>query len=226
MKFTLGTKEEMTQVFTEDGQVIPVTAISTGPLTVTQVRTPEKDGYTAVQVGFGQKRDGKVNKAMQGHFKDSGRVNYRYTIEFRLPAALATQAGLPDNADAPYTVGDVLEISELFAEGDVIEVSGITKGKGFQGVVKRHGFAGLSRTHGTKHHERSPGSIGAQGPQRVLKGTKMGGRMGSNRVTVKNLKVVQIDTENNKLLVSGAVPGKRGTLLEIRSTKKQAQSTK
>lgn len=214
MKFTLGTKEEMTQIFTEDGRAVPVTAVSTGPLTVTQVRTTEKDGYKAVQVGFGEKKERNVNKPMQGHFKDSGRVNYRYTVEFRLPAG---KAGLPDNAEVSYNIGDVLNAGDVFAEGDMIEVSGITKAKGFQGVVKRHGFGGLPRTHGTKHHERSPGSIGATGPQRVFKGTKMAGRMGGDRVTVKNLKVEKIDAENNQLLVSGAVPGKRGTLLEIKS---------
>lgn len=201
MKCLLGTKEEMSQIFTEEGAVQPVTVLQVGPATVTQVKTKEKDGYEAVQVGFGERKEKAINKAEKGHMKDLG--NFRILKEFRVEGS-------------GKSVGDTIDIS-AFEVGDTVTVSGISKAKGFQGVVKRHGFAGLPRTHGTKHHERSPGSIGATGPQRVFKGTKMAGRMGGDRITVKNLKIVGIDREHNRLLVSGAVPGRRGTVLEIRS---------
>ncbi|MEK7555970.1 MAG: 50S ribosomal protein L3 [Patescibacteria group bacterium] len=199
MKFILGTKEEMSQIFTEDGTAIPVTLLSAGPVVVTQVKTGEKDGYEAVQVGYGAKNPRNINKAEKGHFKGLG--NFRYVKEFR-------------TAPGEMKVGDSFDVSS-FEPGDVVEVSGVSKGKGFQGVVKRHGFHGGPRTHGQKHSEREPGSIGATGPQRVFKGTRMGGRMGADRVTVKRLKVVAIDKENNVMAVSGAIPGRRGTVIEI-----------
>jgi len=201
MKFILGTKEEMTQIFTEDGKVVPVTVVNAGPVKVTQVKTTDgNDGYSAVQVGFGSKKEKNINKAERGHMgKDD---NFSDMVEFRVGAT-------------DLNKGDEIT-ADIFEEGDEVEVSGISKGKGFQGVVKRHGFHGGPRSHGQKHSEREPGSIGATGPQRVFKGTRMGGRMGSDRVTVKGLKVVGVDKENNKLLISGAVPGKRGTLLEIK----------
>ncbi|MEK7152236.1 MAG: 50S ribosomal protein L3 [Patescibacteria group bacterium] len=199
MKFILGTKEEMSQIFTEDGTAIPVTLLSAGPVVVTQVKTGEKDGYEAVQVGYGAKNPRNINKAEKGHFKGLG--NFRYVKEFR-------------TALGGIKVGDSFDVSS-FEPGDVVEVSGVSKGKGFQGVVKRHGFHGGPRTHGQKHSEREPGSIGATGPQRVFKGTRMGGRMGADRVTVKRLKVVAIDKENNVMAVSGAIPGRRGTVIEI-----------
>ena len=190
----------MMQVWNEDGKCFPATLLVAGPITVTQLKNDEKDGYSAVQVGFGEKKAKKINKALKGHLKDLG--NFRYINEFRTD-------------DKEFKVGDTLDVS-LFEEGDTVQVSGVSKGKGFQGVVKRHGFHGGPRSHGQKHSEREPGSIGATGPQRVFKGVRMAGRMGSDRVTVKNLKVLQVDKENNTLLISGAVPGKRGTLLEIR----------
>lgn len=199
MKFILGTKEEMSQIFTEDGIAVPVTLLSAGPVVVTQVKTDEKDGYEAVQVGYGVKNPRNINKAQKGHFKGLG--NFRYVKEFR-------------TAPGEMKVGDSFDVSS-FEPGDVVEVSGVSKGKGFQGVVKRHGFHGGPRTHGQKHSEREPGSIGATGPQRVFKGTRMGGRMGADRVTVKRLKVVAIDKENNVMAVSGAIPGRRGTVIEI-----------
>lgn len=199
MKFILGTKEEMSQIFTEEGIAIPVTLLSAGPVVVTQVKTDEKDGYEAVQVGYGVKNPRNINKAQKGHFKGLG--NFRYVKEFR-------------TAPGEMKVGDSFDVSS-FEPGDVVEVSGVSKGKGFQGVVKRHGFHGGPRTHGQKHSEREPGSIGATGPQRVFKGTRMGGRMGADRVTVKRLKVVAIDKENNVMAVSGAIPGRRGTVIEI-----------
>ncbi|MCR4330635.1 MAG: 50S ribosomal protein L3 [Patescibacteria group bacterium] len=199
MKFILGTKEEMSQIFTEDGNALPVTLLSAGPVVVTQIKTDEKDGYEAVQVGYGIKNPRNINKAQKGHFKGLG--NFRYVKEFR-------------TAPGEMKVGDSFDVSS-FEPGDVVEVSGVSKGKGFQGVVKRHGFHGGPRTHGQKHSEREPGSIGATGPQRVFKGTRMGGRMGADRVTVKRLKVVAIDKENNVMAVSGAIPGRRGTVIEI-----------
>jgi len=201
MKFILGTKEEMTQIFTEDGNAVPVTLLKAGPVVVTQVKSNEKDGYQSVQVGFGAKNPRNMNKALKGHVKDLG--NFRHLKEFRI-------------TPGEMKVGDVFDVS-VFEPGDTVHVSGVSKGKGFQGVVKRHGFHGGSRTHGQKHSEREPGSIGATGPQRVFKGTRMGGRMGGDRVTVKSLRIVAVDTDSNTIAVSGAIPGRRGTLLEIKS---------
>ncbi|MFC1730850.1 50S ribosomal protein L3 [candidate division KSB1 bacterium] len=206
MKFILGTKQYMTQVFDENGTAHPATVLSAGPVTVTQAKNDEKDGYQAVQVGYGERNEKNINQAQKGHFKDLGL--FRYLKEFRLPAG---QAG----TEGEYNRGDIIDVTK-FEIGDIVEVSGVSKGKGFQGVVKRHGFAGGPRTHGNKHHERTPGSIGAQGPQRVLKGVRMAGRMGADRVTVKSLKVLQVDKENNQLVLRGAVPGYRGTLVEIK----------
>ncbi len=193
----------MVQVWNEEGKCFPATVLSAGPVVVTQIKNSEKDGYVSVQVGFGEKNVRNINKALKGHFKDLG--NFRYVKEFRMDEEEAGK----------LKVGDIIEISS-FEEGDIVQISGVSKGKGFQGVVKRHGFHGGPRSHGQKHSEREPGSIGATGPQRVFKGVRMAGRMGSDRVTVKNLKVIGIDKENNKILISGAIPGKRGTLIEIR----------
>ncbi|MFH1402558.1 MAG: 50S ribosomal protein L3 [Patescibacteria group bacterium] len=209
-KIILGTKENMTQVFGADGIVYPVTVIKTGPVVVTQVKNKEKDGYTAVQVGFGEKKAKNINKALQGHLKDLG--NFRFLKEFRLKTGSKKMVGQDGNE---FKVGDKIDVS-VFAEGDKVNITSTSKGKGFQGVVKRHGFHGGSRTHGQKHSEREPGSIGATGPQRVFKGVRMAGRMGSDRTMVKNLKVVQVDKENNQLLVKGAIAGRRGSLVEIR----------
>jgi large subunit ribosomal protein L3 len=198
MKFLLGTKLEMTQIFDATGKVIPVTLVEAGPVVVTQIKTKEKDGYEAVQVGFGKKK--KLSKPLKGHMKDLG--NFRWLREYRIA---------PDEAK----VGDKIGVS-LFEEGDEVVVSGTSKGKGFQGVVKRHGFHGMDKTHGTKKKHRSPGSIGSRFPQHVRKGKRMAGRMGSDRVTRRNVKIVKIDKENNLIAVKGAVPGARGTLVEIR----------
>lgn len=189
----------MTQVFDDQGIAYPATVVSAGPVTVTQAKDIEKDGYQGVQVGYGDRNEKNINKAQRGQFKDLGL--FRYVREFR--------------TDEAFSRGDVIDVS-TFEVGDVVEVSGISKGKGFQGVVKRHGFSGGPKTHGNKHHERTPGSIGATGPQRVFKGVRMAGRMGTDRVTVKNLKVLQIDTENNQIVLKGAIPGHRGTLVEIK----------
>lgn len=189
----------MTQVFDKEGKVHPVTLINTGPVVVTQLKTKEKDGYSAIQVGFGQKR--KVNKAEAGHMKGE---KFCFLREFRL-----------EDDPEGINVGDKIDLSS-FEAGDKVNISGISKGKGFQGVVKRHNFAGGPKSHGQKHSERKPGSIGAGGVQRVFKGLRMAGRMGGDRVTVKNLEVVLVDGDKNQILVRGALPGRRGTLLEIK----------
>lgn len=204
MKYILGVKDGMTQIFTEKGKAIAGTIISAGPLVITQVKSSDRDSYEAVQVGSGTRKEKNVSKAVKGHTKNAGLSEgkaFRFIREFR------TEGG-------DLKVGDKLDVS-AFVEGDKVAVTGITKAKGFQGVVKRHGFKGGRRSHGQKHSEREPGSIGATAMQRVLKDTRMGGRMGGERVTVKNLRIVKIDAENNKLFISGAIPGRRGTLVEI-----------
>lgn len=204
MKFILGTKEYMTQIFDEDGIVHPVTVVKAGPVTVVGARTMEVDGYDATVLGFGEKKEKRASKAEMGRFGDAG--IFAHVHELR---------ELSDD----LKIGDVIN-PDTFEAGDSVHVSGISKGKGFQGVVKRHGFAGGRRTHGQKHSEREPGSIGAGGIQRVLKGLKMAGRMGGDRVTVKNLSVARVDKENNLLFVRGAIPGRRGTLIEVRGVEK------
>ena len=199
MKFILGKKIGMSQVFSEDRKVTPVTLIEAGPCVVTQVKTEEKDGYQAVQVGFGERK--KINRPLMGHLKDLGK--FRYLREIR-------------DVKEDMKIGDKIDAG-VFKEGDKIKVIGISKGKGFQGVMKRHGFHGSPATHGHKHDHRAPGSIGSAFPEHVLKGKKMAGRMGGDQVTVKGLKVVKVDEENNLLAVKGAVPGKRGTLLKVES---------
>jgi len=197
MKFILGLKLGMSEIFDEKGNQIPITLIEAGPCIVTQVKTKEKDVYTAIQIGFKKLKEKKIKKSQK-------QKPFKYLREFR------------GNIDiSKYKVGDNVDVS-IFKEGNKVSVSGISKGKGFAGVVKRWGFHGRPRTRGTKHEERGPGSIGAATPSRVIKGIKMAGRMGGERVTVKNLKIVKIDKENNLLAVKGAVPGRRGTLMEIR----------
>lgn len=198
-KFLVGTKVGMTQVFDEAGVVHPVTLVAVPPVTVTQVKRPEVDGYTAVQIGYGTQKEHRVHQAQ----KPKGL--FRGYKEFRISDASA------------FEVGKTVDASQ-FVAGDVVQVSGITKAKGFQGVVKRHGFAGGPRTHGQKHSEREPGSIGG-GPGRaggrVVKGLRMAGRMGGDRITVPHLTIVKVDAEKGELYVSGALPGRKGTLIEI-----------
>lgn len=197
MKFILGKKLEMSQAFGPDGNVIPVTLIQAGPCLVTQVKSMESDGYMAVQVGFGETKN--LTKSLQGHLKDLPKLQHLY--EFRLESEPSVKRG------------DKIEAS-AFQPGDMVQVSGTSKGKGFQGVVKRHHFHGHPSSHGHKDQERMPGSIGAGGVQHVLKGRRMAGRMGNERVTVKNLQVIEV-RENGILAVKGAVPGARNTILEI-----------
>ena len=204
MKFILGLKFGMSQIFDEKGNRIPVTLIEVGPCEVTQIKTEEKDGYQAIQVGF--KKIEKPKKIK----KPQVQKPYRYLREFRI--VKEDESSFP-----PFAVAQVIDAS-IFKAGDIVKVSGFSKGKGFAGAVKRWGFKGrLSVTHGTKHELRTLGSVGSSIPERVTKGKKMAGRMGYARVTVKNLKVVKVDKENNILAVKGAVPGRKGTLLEIRS---------
>lgn len=202
MKFILGRKLNMSQIYDKDGKAIPVTLLSTPPNTVTQVRTKEIDGYEAIQVGEGSRNIKNINKAQKGQFKDLG--NFSSLTEFRDI----------DDKKIDLKVGDKIELLQ-FKVGDSITISAISKGKGFQGVVKRHGFAGGPRTHGQKHSEREAGSIGGGLRTRVPVGMRMAGRMGSDRITVKGLKVAHIDTDEEILYITGAVPGKRGTLIEI-----------
>ena len=201
MKFILGTKENMTEYFSEDGVVIPVTAVLAGPVTVTRVFEKSKDGYNSVQVGFGVQKKQRINKPTTGQMKGG---SYKTLKEFRLKPI--------DSSEAKE--GDVIDVS-IFNVGDKLQVSGTSKGKGFQGVVKRHGFGGGPRSHGQKHSEREPGSIGGGLRTHVPKGMRMAGRMGSDRITYKNLKVVFVDKENNLMLIKGQVPGRKGSLVEI-----------
>jgi len=191
----------MTEYFSEEGEVFPVTIVSAGPVTVTRVFEKAKDGYDSVQVGYGTQKKSRISKAKLGQMKGQEFADLK---EFRLKPA--------DKVEVKE--GDVIDAS-TFVAGDKIQVSSISKGKGFQGVVKRHGFAGGPRTHGQKHSEREPGSIGGGLRTHVPKGMRMAGRMGSDRITQKNLKVVFVDQENNLILIKGAITGKRGTLVEI-----------
>lgn len=189
----------MTQVFDEQGRAFAGTVLTVSPVTVTQVKTQERDGYTAVQVATGESKTSRVSKSVRGHLKGK---TLKHLKEFR-----------PEDTSA-YTVGDEVALS-TFAAGDKVEVSSVSKGKGFQGVVKRYGFAGGRRSHGQSHSEREPGSIGGGLRTHVPKGMRMAGRMGGERVTVKNLKVLAVMPEEGKLIISGAIPGRRGTLVEI-----------
>jgi large subunit ribosomal protein L3 len=203
MKFIVGKKLNMTQIFKDDGEAVPVTAVEILPSVVCQIKTKEVDGYEAIQLGFGTKKETKVLKPQKGHSKELG--NFEGFIEFK-----------PTNGQT-FTLGDKIS-ANIFNVGDKVTVSGTSKGKGFQGVVKRHGFGGGRRTHGQKHSEREPGAIGggARAGGRVAKGIRMAGRMGSDRITIPNLKIEAIIPENNIVLLRGAVPGKRGTVLEIK----------
>jgi large subunit ribosomal protein L3 len=205
MKFILGKKIGMSQTFDSEGNTYPATLLKAGPLVVTQIKTAERDGYSAIQVGLEERKPAKLKKAKAGHLKEANSNNIRILKEFRFP----------ENQPVEFKVGDKINAS-IFSEGALVSVSAVAKGKGFQGVVKRHGFAGGSRTHGQKHSEREPGSIGVGGVQRVLKGKKMPGRMGGKRITIKNLKVIQVLLDDDQMILNGAVPGRRGTLVEIR----------
>lgn len=200
MPFLLGKKIEMTQIFDKEGNVVPVTLIKAGPCVITQIKNKEKDGYEAVQVGFEQK-----TKHLK---KPENKKPFKHLREFRIEAK--------EQEVEKIDLGDEFKV-DVFQEGDTIKVISFSKGKGFQGGVKRWGFKGRNQTHGVKHEHRTIGSVGATGPARVLKGKKMPGHAGFQQTTIKNLKIVKIDKENDVLAIKGAVPGRRGTLVEISS---------
>ena len=205
MKFALAKKINMTNLFDKDGKVHVVTAVEATPSFVVQVKNAKKDGYNAVQIGFGERAKKNIAKPQLGHMREIG--NFEVLREFRI-----------GDADVSPIQGDKITPVELFVEGDAITVSGITKGKGFQGVVKRYNFKGGPRSHGQKHSEREPGSIsgGTREGGRVPKGMRMAGRMGGNKITVKGLNIIAIDKDNSIIYIKGAVPGRKGTLLEIK----------
>ena len=210
VKGVLGTKLGMTQVWDENNKVVPVTVIQAGPCVVTQVRTPENDGYSAVQIAFGAIDPRKVNKPAAGHFEKAGVTPRRHLVEIRTDDA------------SEYTLGQELS-ADTFETGQRIDVVGTTKGKGFAGAMKRHGFHGLRASHGVKRKHRSPGSIGGcSTPGRVFKGMKMAGRMGTDRQTTLNLRIQSVDAEKGLLLIKGAVPGPKGALIFVRTAVKEA----
>ena len=201
MKCLIGIKKGMTQIYDADGVCHPVTVLKVPSSTVAAVRSYDQDGYDAVLVAAGEQKEHRLSKARKG-----AHGNAQIVREFRAKHGQEVRAEAGSTADVAQ-----------FSVGDLVEVSATSKGKGFQGVVKRHGFSGGPKTHGNKHHERAPGSIGSTGPSRVFKGTRMAGRMGGDRVTVKNLRIVHVQPDENMLLVRGAVPGRNGAVVEVRS---------
>ena len=206
-KAILATKVGMTQIFNEDGVLIPVTVLQAGPCVVTQVKTEENDGYSAVQVGYADKRENLVNKPMKGHFEKAGVSCKRFVKEFKL-----------DNA-AEYELGQEIKV-DVFEAGDHIDATAISKGKGFQGAIKRHGQSRGPMAHGSKFHRHAGSNGAASDPSKVFKGKKMPGQMGNKQITIQNLEVVRVDAENNLLLVKGAVPGPKKSLVTIKETVK------
>ena len=210
VKGVLGTKLGMTQVWDENNKIVPVTVIAAGPCVVTQVRTPDVDGYSAVQLAFGAIDPRKVNKPAAGHFAKAGVTPRRHLVEIRTDDA------------AEYELGQEVT-AEVFEAGQLVDVTGTTKGKGYAGVMKRHGFAGVSSSHGSHKNHRKPGSIGACAtPGRVFRGTRMAGRMGGDRQTTQSLTVHSIDAEKGLVLVKGAIPGPKGGLVLVRNAVKGA----
>ncbi len=203
MSGLIGKKVGMTSIFDENGKNVPCTIIEAGPCVVTQVRTVEVDGYEALQLGFDDKAEHRANKAELGHFKKAGTSVKKKVIEFQ-------------GFEGAYKLGDAITV-ELFTEGEFVDVTGISKGKGFQGVVKRHGFGGVGQsTHGQHNRLRAPGSVGASSyPSRVFKGMRMAGRMGAEKVTVQNLKVLKVVAEKNLLVVKGCIPGHKNAYVTI-----------
>ena len=208
-KAILATKVGMTQIFGEQGVLTPVTVLQAGPCVVTQVKTLENDGYEAVQLGFGEIRENLVSKPRKGHLAKAGVSAKRYLTEFRL-----------ENA-AEYSLGQEIKV-DIFAEGDKVDATGITKGKGFQGAIKRHGLSRGPMKHGSKYHRHAGSNGAATSPGRVFKGKHMPGQMGNVKATVQNLEIVRIDTENNVILVKGAVPGPKKSMIVLKETVKKA----
>jgi large subunit ribosomal protein L3 len=212
-KGILGTKLGMTQVFDENNKVVPVTVVKAGPNVVTRIRTTERDGYSAVQLAYGEISPRKVNKPVTGQYAAAGINPRRHLAELRFDEATA----------ADYEVGQELT-AEIFADGSFVDVTGTSKGKGFAGTMKRHGFKGQGASHGAQAVHRRPGSIGGcSTPGRVFKGTRMSGRMGSDRITTQNLKVHKVDAENGVLLIKGAIPGRNGGLVVVRTAIKRGE---
>jgi large subunit ribosomal protein L3 len=211
----VGKKLGMTQRFIEGGNLVPVTVIETGPCTVVQVRTASCDGYDALQVGFGSRREKNLPKATRGHMAKGGRSNFASLLEFRL------------REPGEYQVGQEIRLTDLFKAGDQVDVSGTSKGKGFQGVMKRHNFSGHRATHGTHESFRGPGSVGCRSyPGRIFKGKRMDGHMGSETCTTQNLRIVEIRPEQNLLMVKGAIPGATGTQVVVRPAVKRQRTQK
>ena len=209
MKGILGKKIGMTQIFTEHGEVIPVTVVEAGPVVVTQIKTTENDGYTAIQVGFQDAKEKSLNKPQKGHLAAANTLK-KHLKEFRVDSV------------EEYTVGQEIK-ADLFAAGELIDVTGISKGKGFQGPIKRHGQSRGPETHGSRYHRR-PGSMGACSyPGRVFKNKKLAGHMGSVKVTVQNLEVVRVDADKNFILVKGAIPGAKGTVVTLKEEVKASK---
>lgn len=206
-KAILATKVGMTQIFNEDGVLTPVTVLQAGPCVVTQVKTVENDGYNAVQVGYGDIREKLVNKPRKGHFAKAGVANKRFLKEFRF-----------DNAQE-YTVGQEIK-ADIFVAGDKIDATAKSKGKGFQGAIKRHGLSRGPMAHGSKYHRHAGSNGAASDPSKVFKGKKMPGHMGAVKVTIQNLEVVKIDVENNLILVKGAVPGPKKSVVMLKNSVK------
>ncbi|MDD3219761.1 MAG: 50S ribosomal protein L3 [Lachnospiraceae bacterium] len=206
-KAILATKIGMTQIFNEDGVLTPVTVLQAGPCVVTQVKTQENDGYSAVQVGFADKRDKLINKPMKGQFEKAGVSAKRFIKEFRF-----------DNAEE-YAMGQEITV-EAFTAGDKIDATAVSKGKGFQGAIKRHGQSRGPMAHGSKFHRHAGSNGSASDPSKVFKGKKMPGQMGNKKITVQNLEIVKVDAENNLLLVKGAVPGPKKSLVTVKETVK------
>ena len=218
MKFILGKKMRMTQIW-EGDKVVPVTPVQAGPCLVVQIKIDDNDGYSALQLGFDSKKEKNISKPLKNHLAKAGKTNVKYLKEFRI-----TEAG-------DIQMGDLIKI-DTFAKGDMVDASGVSKGKGFQGVVKRHGFHGFRKTHGNKDQERHSGSIGPKGPAHVFKGTRMGGHMGDEQVTTKNLEVADLDLVNNIIYIKGAVPGATNSLVwlkgkgELKITKPETETIK
>ena len=212
-KGILGTKLGMTQVFDENNKVVPVTVVKAGPNVVTRIRTTERDGYSAVQLAYGEISPRKVNKPVTGQYAAAGINPRRHLAELRFDEATTSD----------YEVGQELT-AEIFADGSYVDVTGTSKGKGFAGTMKRHGFKGQGAAHGAQAVHRRPGSIGGcSTPGRVFKGTRMSGRMGTDRITTQNLKVHKVDAENGVLLIKGAIPGRNGGLVVVRSAIKRGE---
>lgn len=212
MKGIIGKKVGMTQLFDEKGAVVPVTVIEAGPCYVTQVKTVETDGYSAIQLGFEEVAERKLTKGQKGHVQKAGTPTVRRLREMR-----------SDEGDTQYNLGDVIK-ADIFQDGEIVDVTGISKGKGFAGAVKRHGFAGGPKTHGQSDRHRAPGSRGAgTTPGHTYPGLRGPGHMGDEQVTVQNLKIALVDAERNLIAIRGAVPGPRGGLVLVRASKKKGQ---